>query len=252
LPSYIFCRLSFITEDSVEGDITNPLSLNLYTYVENNPLIYIDPSGHVTEWDYQHITNSTDLQNVIDAGNAWSNATTQGRSELHDFAESIRDKYRADNEVGTADGSTVTINKGCNSSGEYLRPPDYASGSLGLGFRQYGAQVQVTEDTYGGLYVGIGRSWNQKGISLTGGTGYINQDSVPTPEQCIEFNSGQSVVVETSYLGGISETQCLTNKMSGTAVIFSWTPQVDETIYHSVYLGNPRKAIINLYNKIFK
>jgi len=36
----------FISKDSVEGNITNPLSLNLYTYVENNPLAYIDPSGH--------------------------------------------------------------------------------------------------------------------------------------------------------------------------------------------------------------
>ena len=37
----------FLTEDSYEGLITDPLSLNLYTYAENNPLIYQDPSGHV-------------------------------------------------------------------------------------------------------------------------------------------------------------------------------------------------------------
>nr|WP_253298428.1 polymorphic toxin-type HINT domain-containing protein [Paenibacillus sp. MSJ-34] len=36
----------FITEDTYEGQITNPLSLNLYTYVSNNPLKYIDPTGH--------------------------------------------------------------------------------------------------------------------------------------------------------------------------------------------------------------
>lgn len=36
----------FINEDTYEGDIKNPLTLNLYTYVGNNPLIYIDPSGH--------------------------------------------------------------------------------------------------------------------------------------------------------------------------------------------------------------
>jgi hypothetical protein len=29
--------------------LNNPLSLNLYTYVYNNPLIYIDPSGHKVE-----------------------------------------------------------------------------------------------------------------------------------------------------------------------------------------------------------
>lgn len=36
----------FITEDTYEGQITNPLSLNLYTYAHNNPLIYSDPTGH--------------------------------------------------------------------------------------------------------------------------------------------------------------------------------------------------------------
>lgn len=37
----------FINEDTYEGQIDNPLSLNLYTYVSNNPLIYVDPTGHL-------------------------------------------------------------------------------------------------------------------------------------------------------------------------------------------------------------
>jgi RHS repeat-associated protein len=36
----------FLNEDTYEGQIDNPLSLNLYTYVHNNPLIYSDPSGN--------------------------------------------------------------------------------------------------------------------------------------------------------------------------------------------------------------
>jgi RHS repeat-associated protein len=35
----------FINEDTYEGEITNPLSQNLYTYVHNNPLLYTDPTG---------------------------------------------------------------------------------------------------------------------------------------------------------------------------------------------------------------
>ncbi|WP_240416814.1 polymorphic toxin-type HINT domain-containing protein [Paenibacillus periandrae] len=38
----------FIKEDTYEGDISNPLSLNLYTYVHNNPLTNVDPTGHAT------------------------------------------------------------------------------------------------------------------------------------------------------------------------------------------------------------
>jgi RHS repeat-associated protein len=36
----------FLGEDSFEGKIANPLSLNGYTYCINNPILYTDPSGH--------------------------------------------------------------------------------------------------------------------------------------------------------------------------------------------------------------
>ena len=36
----------FISEDSYSGETDDPLSLNLYTYCENNPITYTDPSGH--------------------------------------------------------------------------------------------------------------------------------------------------------------------------------------------------------------
>ena len=50
----------FISRDTVEGQINNPLSLNLYTYVLGNPLKYVDPTGHVSrnifrEEDYPRI-----------------------------------------------------------------------------------------------------------------------------------------------------------------------------------------------------
>jgi RHS repeat-associated protein len=36
----------FINKDTYKGQIDNPLSLNLYTYVHNNPLTNVDPTGH--------------------------------------------------------------------------------------------------------------------------------------------------------------------------------------------------------------
>lgn len=36
----------FTQEDTWRGFTYNPASLNLYTYVENNPVMYIDPTGH--------------------------------------------------------------------------------------------------------------------------------------------------------------------------------------------------------------
>jgi len=39
----------FLQEDTYTGDPNDPLSLNLYTYCSNNPLIYLDPTGHSLE-----------------------------------------------------------------------------------------------------------------------------------------------------------------------------------------------------------
>ncbi len=36
----------FISRDSYAGDNTDPLSLNLYTYCQNNPILGTDPTGH--------------------------------------------------------------------------------------------------------------------------------------------------------------------------------------------------------------
>ncbi|MED1690205.1 RHS repeat-associated core domain-containing protein, partial [Brevibacillus agri] len=38
----------FVSEDTYKGQVDNPLSLNRYTYVYNNPLRYFDPTGHIT------------------------------------------------------------------------------------------------------------------------------------------------------------------------------------------------------------
>nr|WP_254068606.1 RHS repeat-associated core domain-containing protein [Brevibacillus sp. 7WMA2] len=40
----------FITEDTYKGQVDNPLSLNRYTYVHNNPLSNVDPTGNCV-WD---------------------------------------------------------------------------------------------------------------------------------------------------------------------------------------------------------
>ena len=37
---------TFLTEDSYPGEATDPLSQNRYSYAQNNPVNYTDPSGH--------------------------------------------------------------------------------------------------------------------------------------------------------------------------------------------------------------
>lgn len=64
----------FISEDTFEGQIDNPLSLNLYAYVNNNPILYTDPSGNVIEtaWDVVNVgLDGLDIGLDIYTGSWW-------------------------------------------------------------------------------------------------------------------------------------------------------------------------------------
>ena len=52
----------FNKPDTYLGDITNPQSLNRYAYAENNPVNYVDPSGHVAIY----MKNSADRIKKLD------------------------------------------------------------------------------------------------------------------------------------------------------------------------------------------
>ena len=45
----------FISEDTYRGEPDDPLSLNLYAYCSNNPIIYTDPTGHFKEGEILEI-----------------------------------------------------------------------------------------------------------------------------------------------------------------------------------------------------
>jgi len=65
----------FISKDSVEGDITNPLSLNLYTYCYNDPLGYIDPSGMsaaTATWSANQYSYLSNLAKGNDGNAQWA------------------------------------------------------------------------------------------------------------------------------------------------------------------------------------
>ena len=52
----------FISEDSYTGEIEDPLSLNLYTYCENDPISYTDPNGH---WIVDALFLAADLVDFV-------------------------------------------------------------------------------------------------------------------------------------------------------------------------------------------
>lgn len=139
----------FISKDTYEGTLTNPLTLNLYTYCLNNPIRYLDPTGHyVSDFDKEHCTPSE-----IEDLDRYTKEYEAGDKTAHDRAEAIRDKYRTDNEIGTPEGKTIDKRTGKESSrkrSKTVTMPDGYSGGW-----NYAPSYAVIEDTstvtgYGG------------------------------------------------------------------------------------------------------
>ncbi|ONK25449.1 hypothetical protein BVE84_08270 [Streptococcus azizii] len=66
---------TFLTEDSYQGELDDPLSQNRYSYVHNNPVNYTDPSGHFWKSIKRAASNAWNGVKRA-AGNAW-NATKE-------------------------------------------------------------------------------------------------------------------------------------------------------------------------------
>ena len=95
----------FISEDTYKGSCGNPQSQNLYGYVENNPMLWIDPSGHFKQGD-EYLPNQAFID-VAKYTEDWLNAdelmkTCSGincaylkkaKNEAEYFANGVREKY---------------------------------------------------------------------------------------------------------------------------------------------------------------
>jgi len=162
----------FLTEDSYSGQVAEPLSLNLYSYCQGNPVNFIDPSGHVTQDDkdklssgeiiqeqYDEILKYTDMYNSIDEIDGLSeNQKEFTKNLIHQQAELYRvSGYGLLKRNGrTSDFRTLTVNAG---------------GAIGGAFT-------ITWDNYKRVYLGVGI---QGGKSLTGVSASFTRNWIELP-----------------------------------------------------------------------
>ncbi|GIO14791.1 hypothetical protein J19TS2_43460 [Cohnella xylanilytica] len=97
----------FISEDTYTGQADDPLSLNLYTYVHNDPIMFWDPTGHWVESDKN--LNIEDQAKIIALTTAYYNATSsQEKKAIQAQASSIRDSAKTAQSNGTYNLNVVT------------------------------------------------------------------------------------------------------------------------------------------------
>jgi RHS repeat-associated protein len=82
----------FLSEDTYTGDEYDPLSLNLYTYCHNEPIMYTDPTGH---WEVGDSNRSAAAQaQILDATKAYieakANGNTKGMEDARQKAQDAR------------------------------------------------------------------------------------------------------------------------------------------------------------------
>lgn len=165
----------FINGDTYEGQIDNPLTLNLYTYVTNNPLRYIDPSGHKMEIDGNIHYGYGDQQALKKAENDFNSAKYYkdliGMQAAHDAANQIRLKY-ADSvkRIDFINGGFSSVSKTNNAityvDDSGLTIQTYVKGEVSLSF--IASAALITKIQGGTLTVSLFEGVNGKiGASAT-------------------------------------------------------------------------------------
>ena len=135
-----------LSADTYLGNIGNPLSLNLYTYCANNPLKYVDPSGH----SYERLPTSGSgmTQAQININSAY-NAMNGGWLSYENYAKNV-----------ILNGGTPVANPSSTSSSTAgsstsSKPEDNAYFVSGLGWFENGTNKDLWQDpAYKNVYPG--------------------------------------------------------------------------------------------------
>ena len=138
----------FVNEDTYEGELGNPLTLNLYTYVQNNPLKYIDPSGN------RYIPS--EMNSILEA----TMKITSTESKAYSYAYNLLSREYADvydnNRFNYLFGLLTQTSAYKNSAGN----ADWARAELAKDYSKWHQEISFAEAlaSLGPIIGGIGKA----------------------------------------------------------------------------------------------
>ena len=150
----------FTTRDSYTGRASDPLSLNLYTYCANNPVLYIDPSGYsygtLPDGTKMSINSNWDAQlfyKEYNRQNAKSNPTST--TKLPNVSSSDIPWWSAGQQSGITapDKVSTTTQERQSNIGKYMESIDSAPGcndvNCSFGCRAYQGVTVIAREGMG-------------------------------------------------------------------------------------------------------
>ena len=184
---------TFLSEDSYPGEATAPLSQNRYSYVQNNPVNYTDPSGHF--WN-----SIKKGWNYVKSGLNWA-----GRQISRGVNWAGRQISRGVNWVGRQ------IDRGVNWVGR----------QIDRGINWVSTQVNRASNW-------VGRQWNEVQTAYNSASDYVQQKYQQAAAQ-IEAKRQQVVRSAYALATGLSSSPTIREGMN---LLRNWGTALQNTLKH--------------------
>ena len=227
----------FLSADTIVPNPANPQNLNRYSYVTNNPLRYVDPTGHKPACGAYGEECSEDELVALTGGGNTGNSSDNNYCDTHPGACGDSNDHQCTNILGQTGGCIIYVSGSLGLDAPTIMMLSGAGLSF-IGFPEAGAPIALagalfeacaftatplcaavkllsvnisgTIDEYGNLYLGPQISWGKSILPFVAVSDYWgvisngNNSQVPTEAQTRDTLSGFSVSAGSIVTGGIS------------------------------------------------
>lgn len=240
----------FLQEDTYRGDPNDPLSLNLYTYCNNNPLIYDDPTGHWPELLKNVLAKGGELianaveqfgKAIVDTGNKIEDATVQFGKVLSNIGEQMVDT--APSGAKKAKEAYNWVDDAVNNSGKYYDEMNKDLGIDNRGVRTAEGVITGAGKFAWGVANGIGfiaglavDIVKATGSAIGNNLGFISDD---TYRECISSLKGDlsQIIVDSAINTVVNMPRIVTDSNISVEEISNTTSDTLNTVFLAESIG---------------